>query len=85
MDILILIVAVCLTAIAIELYREGNRLFAVMFLACASLAPLNAMTSKHEDLEKWLTRLSECTKQHTSQSLCDEISEAMADFDAEAE
>ena len=85
MDILILIVAVCLTAIGTELYREGNRLFAVMFLACASLAPLNAMTSKHEDLEQWLTRLSECIKQHPSQKLCDEMSEAMADFDAEAE
>ena len=85
MDILILIVAVCLTAIATELYREGNRLFAMIFLACASLAPLSAMTSKHEDLGKWVTRLSECTKRHPSQKVCNEISEAVADFDAEGE
>ena len=29
--------------------------------------------------------VAECTKQHPSQNLCDEMSEAMADFDAEAE
>jgi len=85
MDMLILIVAVCLTAIANELYREGNRWFAIMFLACASLAPLNALTSKHEQVENWLTRLSECLKQHPTEKLCDEVSQAMAGWDAEAE
>ena len=81
MDILILIVAVCLAAIANELYREGNRWFAIMFLACATLAPLNALTSKHEHVEKWLTRLSECLTQRPAQELCDEILEAMAGLD----
>jgi len=83
MDLLILIVAVCLAAISNELYREGNRWFAIMLLACAILAPFNAMTSKQQGLE-WLTRLSGCMKQASSQKVCDEILEAMADADLEA-